>query len=192
MPKNNRHGKAEVLTEEYREKIKQHLPTARDRLLFAIAEYTGERWGAIVQLQVRYVYADPSRSLPLEQITFPARNRKGKRDTRQVPVHPSLKELLMAHKPPASGWLFPSSQNPENHLPFSTADKMFRQTLFKAGLQDKGISLHSTRHTFVTQISQQFDIHVVQQLTGHRSLSVLAGYIKADPDLLKQAIACLP
>jgi len=189
----DRHGKAEFLTEEYCKLIRQYLPTARDRLIFAIALYTGERWGAILQLDVKYVYKDCRNSIPQDEITFPAATRKGKRDTRQVFIHPALKELLQAYQPPLSGWLFPAPQHPEQPMDFSTADKMLRHTLEKAGLDDKGISTHSTRLTFITTLHEQgYDLHTIQQLTGHRSLSVLAGYIKPNCDRLKKAIASLP
>lgn len=191
--KNNRHGKAEFLKKDYIDLIREYLPTPRDRLIFAIALYTGERWGAILKLDVKYIYKDAKNSIPLEEITFTAATRKGKRDTRQVYIHPALKELLQAYQPPLSGWLFPSPHNPEQHLDFSTADKMLRLTLERAGLSDKGISTHSTRLTFITTLHEQgFDLHTIQSLTGHRSLSVLAGYIVPNCDRLKKAIASLP
>lgn len=189
----DRHGKAEFLSPEYCKLIREHLPTPRDRLIFAIALYTGERWGAIIQLDVKYVYKDAKNSIPQDEITFTAATRKGKRDTRQVFVHPALKELLLAYQPPLQGWLFPSPHNPEQPIDFSTADKMLRQVLERAGLSDKGISTHSTRLTFITTLHEQgYDLHTIQQLTGHRSLSTLAGYIKPNGDRLKKAIASLP
>lgn len=191
--KNNRHGKAEFLKKDYIDLIRKHLPTPRDRLIFAIGLYTGERWGAILKLDVKYVYRDCKNSVPQDEITFPASTRKGKRDTRQVFVHPALKELLQAYQPPITGWLFPSPKNPEHHLDFSTADKMLRQTLERAGLQDKGISTHSTRLTFITTLHETgYDLHTIQQLTGHRSLACLAGYIVPNGDRLKTAIKSLP
>jgi integrase/recombinase XerD len=70
---------------------------------------------------------------------------------------------------------------------------MLRNTLERAGLADKGISTHSTRLTFITTLHEcGYDLHTIQQLTGHRSLSVLAGYIKPNCDRLKKAIASLP
>jgi integrase/recombinase XerD len=55
MPKNNRSGQASILNETDYQKIRKAIPTEY-RLLFDIARYTGERWGAIVQLRFGDVY----------------------------------------------------------------------------------------------------------------------------------------
>lgn len=191
--KNNGRGKSSVLTEEDYKKIKEHLPSARDRLLIAIAFYTGERMGAIVQLTVDCVYADTRAARPLDQITFPHFTRKSKRDTRQVPIHPTLREMLCSYQPPLSGWLFPSPRNSENHIDFSTADKMLRHCLDRAGLEEKGISLHSFRRTFITQLHRQgLSLKSIQAITKHRSISALAEYVEVDENYLKESIFKLP
>ena len=62
----------------------------------------------------------------------------------------------------------------------------------KAGLAAKGISTHSTRVTFITKLHEQgTDIYTIQQITGHKDLKALAGYINISPDRIKNAINLL-
>ena len=193
MSKSNRHGKAEILRDDVYKRLKDCLPTARDRLIVAIAYWTGERMGAIVQLTSDSVYADGARSAPSDRITFRARTRKGKKDTRQVFIHPVLAELLRAYQPPSEGWLFPSRYKKGEHITWSCIDKMLRRALLQAGLKDLGISTHSFRHTLITRLHKGgASLKTIQAITGHRNLAVLADYIETDNDFLRETIFHLP
>ncbi|MFB2982863.1 tyrosine-type recombinase/integrase [Microseira sp. BLCC-F43] len=157
MPKICRHGQAQIISESEYLKIRRVL-NGWHQLFWDIAYYTGERWGAIVALRVDDVYLN---SRPLEYITFRARTRKadpsGRRQTRQVPVHPVLNEKLQAYKIPASEWLFPSNscKKKGNHVSFKTADAFLRVALEKTGYQAKGISTHSTRRSLITHLDER-------------------------------------
>ena len=195
MGKNNRHGQAAILSGNQISKIRKNLSNASHRLLFDVAVYTGERWGAICQLEVADAYANPRKSQPLDYITFRARTRKaspdGTRKTRQVPVHPELKILLESYRAPNSGWLFPSIDGC-NHISLSAADKALRRALTKAKLNNKGISTHSTRRTFITKLANSgVGIRTIQKLTGHQDVKTLMKYIEVTPDQEKNAIALL-
>lgn len=196
MPKNNRAGQAAILSEADILKIRRQLCNREHRLFFDVARFTGERWGAICQLHVDDVYRDPHCSRPHEDITFRAATRKaspdGSRYTRQVPLHPSLKEILEAYKPPHDGWLFPSRSRPGSHLSFQGADDFFRRALERAGINDKGISSHSTRRTFITLLYLKgVDLSTLQKITGHHDLKSLQRYIEISPDRVRRAIAVL-
>ncbi|MEH1786365.1 MAG: hypothetical protein V7L23_12460 [Nostoc sp.] len=111
MPKDNRKGKAAVLTDGEYSKIRRQIRTEKYRLLLDLAWFTGERWGALVQLKVSDVYDRSGR--PKEDIIFPAIIRKhrpdGTAETTQIPVHQTLFESLERYKPQTdSEWLFPS------------------------------------------------------------------------------------
>ncbi|MDZ8240141.1 MAG: hypothetical protein RMZ69_23830 [Nostoc sp. ChiQUE01a] len=54
--KNDREGQAAVLTNADYSKIRNKIRSRKYKLLFDIAWYTGERWGAIVKLRVADVY----------------------------------------------------------------------------------------------------------------------------------------
>ena len=196
MAKNNRYGQAAILSENEALRIKNALSLPWQRLFWDVARYTGERWGAITALQVRDVYQDPKSRKPHELITYRAPTRKGNPDgshqTRQVPVHPVLADILKAYEPPVDGWLFPSPYDASKHVSFFTAHRMLRVALDKTGLKKKGISTHSTRRTFITNLHRKgIDIATLQQITGHRDFKALARYIEADPERIKAAIAIL-
>lgn len=196
MPKNNRSGQSAILTESDLQKIRKRLENKMHRLFWDIARYTGERWGAITRLNVSDVYRDPYRALPHTDITFPAAIRKaspdGSRQTRQVPVHPSLAEILEAYKPPADGWLFPSSSRPGEPISFQAADDFLRRALEGAQIAHKGISSHSTRRSFITALYLRgVDLATLQKITGHRDLKSLQRYIEISPERVRRAIAVL-
>lgn len=189
------HGQGAIITDADYQKIRKVARSKKYRLLFDIARYTGERWGAIVQLSVGDVYDENWQ--PRSTITFRANTRKaspnGKRVTRQVPVHPLLLELLEAYQPEdASCWLFPSRVDVSTHITLRAADLMFRAAVEAAALSHKGYSTHSTRRTFITRLWESgVDLHTIQLLTGHSDTKSLVRYIEADPERIKKAIALL-
>ncbi|MDJ0737669.1 MAG: hypothetical protein QNJ47_27040 [Nostocaceae cyanobacterium] len=70
----NRNGQTAILTDADYAKIRRQFRSDKYRLLFDLAWYTGERWGALIQLEVEDVYQ--SNGEPREEITFKARTRK--------------------------------------------------------------------------------------------------------------------
>ncbi len=172
--KNNRSGQSTIISDLDYRKIRKHLNN-RQQLSADIGWYTGERWGAIVQLLVTDVYADPSKSIPHNAITFRASTRKGspdgRRTTRQVPIHPQLEQYLLAFKPNSSGWLFPCRLGGDEHLSFHGAAWALGQAIVKSRLDGKGISTHSTRRSFITHLHEKgADIKIIQEITGHSDL----------------------
>ena len=197
MGKNNRCGQAAILTDDDYAKILQQLKNPTHAIALQIARYTVERVGAITQLQVSDVYADRDRRLILPEITFQANTRKaspgGKQETRQVPVHPTLKELLQLYQPPTnSRWLFPSPRYQDRPVTVRSMDKWLREALARANLSHKGASWHSPRRTGITTLNNAgTSIKVIQAVTGHKSLGALMRYIEVTPQTVENAIACL-
>ena len=196
MPKNSRHGQAAILTDSDYARILKQITNPSHRVFLMIARFTGERWGAITRLKVTDCYKEPSRSLPLDMITFRACTRKaapdGSRETRQVPVHSLLKSELENFHPPVTGWLFPSVRYPERPVTFQAVDRWFRLAVERAGLGKRGISTHSTRRTLITTLSRSgVSIPVLKKITGHKNDRVLLRYVEVDPDQVSNAIALL-
>lgn len=188
-----RHGQAAIISDGDYAKIRKRL-SPKYQLLLDIARYTGERWGAIIQLRVEDVFN--AKGEPKEWITFRAATRKastkGKRKTRQVPLHPQLKELLQKHPLPQGAWLFPSERIEGQHIILRAADAAFRKAVEIAGLNHKGYSTHSTRRTFITRLWEKgVDIHTIQLTTGHHDIKMVANYIQADPERIRSAISVL-
>jgi integrase/recombinase XerD len=193
--KNNRNGKAAIISDADYSKIRKSLKSRKYRLLLDIARFTGERWGAILQLLVTDVIDDYGNVR--SHITFRAATRKatsrGERRTRQVAVHPELLESFESNPPRKSQvWLFESPMNPTEPITLRAADLMFRAALKRSRLDSKGYSTHSTRRTFITRLWERgVDLHTIQLTTGHQDLKSLVGYVEADPDRVSRAIALL-
>jgi integrase/recombinase XerD len=66
--KNDRCGKAATLTNNDYSKLRRNIKTPKYKLLLDLAWYTGERWGALIQLRVSDVYN--SDGSPRDVITF--------------------------------------------------------------------------------------------------------------------------
>jgi integrase/recombinase XerD len=185
----NHHGQAEPIFLDGYRKIRAHFITPGEKLLWDIAYYTGERWGAIVQLAVSDVYND--RGLPRDSITFKKSTRKDK-TTRQVLVSDTLALRLKAYAVPSSIWLFPSPKLADRHIAVRTADASFRRALDRAGFTGLGYSTHSTRRGFITSLHREgIDIRVIQEITGHKNLAVLSKYIDVTDAQKRSALATL-
>jgi len=195
MPKINRSGQAKILSDAELSKIKKQLTSPSSLLLFDILRYTGERAGAIVQLQRLDVYDVTGR--PREYITFRGITRKAaagkKAKTRQLLIHPALKQSLEGF-PAAkdSIWLFPSRGDASKHITRQGADDLIRKACDRAGLGGAGISLHSFRRTLITKLDRQgIGISTIRAITGHASLRSVQDYIDVSEEQVRNAIALL-
>lgn len=195
--KNNRSGQAQIISDGEYFKIRQQIRSSKYKLLLDLAWFTGERWGALVQLKFSDVYQPNGK--PQEAITFRAVTRKaspdGKRETRQVPVHSNLFESLRSYKPDEgfnlNNYLFPG-KNLNTHISRRVSDKILRKAVERAGLESKGISTHSTRRSFITKLHEKgTDIYVIQKITGHKDLKALNRYVEIPHDRVAGAIAQL-
>lgn len=192
--KTDRHGQACLLSDTDYSKIRKQIKSRKYKLLFDLAWYTGERWGALVQLRVEDCY-NPDGS-PRDYINFRARTRKatpdGKRQTRQVFVHAVLQESLQNYKADSnSPWMFAASTG-DKPITLRWADMILRAAVDKAGLSAKGISTHSTRRTFITKLHRNgTDLYTIKKITGHKDFKALERYVEIDSDRVKGAIAAL-
>jgi integrase/recombinase XerD len=185
----DRHGQAAIITTKLYPKIRAGFYEAHHQLLFDLAVYTGERWGAICQLQVADVYQPNGK--PRTTIIYRKDTTKGK-ITREVPVCQSLALRLAAYKPPSGIWLFPNSKDPTKHLTIRALDGAFRRALERAGLSDLGYSTHSTRRGFITALDRAgISIKVIQSLTGHRSIACLSRYIDVSDEQRAKALEAI-
>jgi integrase/recombinase XerD len=193
MPKLNREGQSAILTPYHVAKIRDTLKGPY-QLIWDIANFTGERWGAILALKVIDCY-EPNGSVR-EFITFKWHTRKqsaGKKaETRQVYCHPVLRLNLQDYSQPKDGFLFPSPVNPNNRISSQSADYALRQALNKLRLEFSGISTHSTRRTFITKLANSgANLHDIKALTGHKDMESLMRYIDSNPDTQKSLVMSL-
>jgi len=192
--KNNRNGQAGILSDGDYSKIRKQIQARKYKLLLDIAWHTGERWGAIVQLQVPDVYREDGTLQ--DCITFRARTRKaspdGKRKTRQIPIHPVLQDSLQSYRPESDSiWLFPR-RDQDGPISLRWADMILRAAVEKAGLDAKGVSTHSTRRSFITSLAKKgIALSTIKKITGHTDLKVLSRYIEISDEDVRNAIATL-
>lgn len=169
--------------------------TPSHKLIFSICRYTTERITAVLKLEILDVYDSKGKVRPI--LTFKGTNRKGSRGkpgkTRQVPVHPALKDLLDAYElPVGSKWLFPNPNNPLQHIRRQSVDEALRRACDRAGLGDLGISTHSFRRTAITELANAgIHISVIQAITGHQNLGQLKTYIEVSEEQVREAIKFL-
>ena len=192
--KNNRSGQAEILNDTELDRIARNLKSREHKLFFAIARYTGERFGAICQLKIGDVYDEFGNALP--EISFRANTRKaspdGTRQSKQVPIIDRFKDALVAYHPKScdrDAWLFPSPIKDGRSITWSAADKWLRLAVASAGMEHRGISGHSLRRSFITKLYEAgIDLHAIQQITGHKSVAVLQKYIGSNHRKIRDAL----
>jgi integrase/recombinase XerD len=192
--KNDRHGQACLLSNDDYSKIRKQIKSRKYKLLLDLAWYTGERWGALVQLRVDDCY-NPDGS-PRDCINFRASTRKaspdGSRTTRQVPVHQVLLESLQGYQVDSTSVYMFADRTGEKSISLRWADMVFRAAVEKAGLSAKGISTHSTRRSFITKLHRNgTDLYTIKKITGHQDFRALERYVEIDIDRVKGAIANL-
>lgn len=193
MPKNNRSGKAAILTRKQFAKLQASVTMDSWKLFYEVLWHTGERYGAVRQLKIADVF--DGQGNPLEFITFQAMTRKRAAGraarTRQVWVNETLQQVLIRFELPTGDYLFPGALG-DSPISASACDKQFRVYANAAGLRGTGHSLHSFRHSFITRAAENgISLATIQQLTGHKDIRSLAGYVQTSLTVIQNAMAAI-
>lgn len=119
---------------------------------------------------------------------------KGKKE-RIVPLPESLSSDLWAYLqtrlPLSTQAVFIS--NAGNRLTPSPAQSRFNKYIKKAGLSDKGYTLHKLRHSYASLLIQNnADLLSVQKLLGHSDLNSTKIYTHVNTEHLKKQVDKLP
>ena len=112
-----------------------------------------------------------------DRMTIRVEQGKGAKD-RYTLLSPTLLQELrrywIAHRPKL--WLFPSPRDPDHPMLPKSADRIYRGAKDRAGITKTG-GIHALRHAFATHMLEDGkDVHTIQRLLGHGSLSTTQRY----------------
>ena len=189
MSKNNRQGKAAIWDKNVIKQLRQRLDCSRQRLIFEISLFTGERMGAITQLSVSDVY-DTSGKVR-NYLTFQAHTRKSTRwgtaQDRTVKIHPDLRVFLTQYTPPSQGFLFPSSGK-SGHITRRAVDDYWRKRFVDMGFT--GFSTHSSRRWLINKLGKTTRIQIIAEFMKMR-IETVRYYLDDDPNACDAAISSI-
>ncbi len=184
----DRSGKAEILgTDKINLLFNQGFVKSRDKALFGVCLYTACRINEACTLLTKDVLGFRG---VREVLVFRRVNTKGKRDTREVQIHPQLKTYLEEYQPDLKKeFLFPGRHG-QGHIHKASADKILRESCRRVGIE--GVSTHSFRRTALTRMSDAgIPLRHIQEISGHRSLKALEEYLGVTEKQKAKAISAL-
>lgn len=185
----DRHGRAKILTTaEIQLLFSSGLETHRVRALFGICLYTACRINEACTIRTVDVYDTLGRVRP--ELTIRKGNTKGKLATRSIPVIEDLRLLLTAYPPPQDrAYLFPGRHG-RSHINPDSAARILREACLRVGME--GVSTHSFRRTALTQMSDAgIPLRIIQEVSGHRTLTELQKYLEVTQSQVRGAVAAL-
>ncbi len=186
--KSDRYGQSERLSpEQITLLFTEGLLTTRDRALFGVCLYTACRINEACTLLTADVMGIKGIR---DKILIRSINTKGKQDTREIQIHPKLKDYLEAYQPDIKKeHLFPGRHS-RGHIHKASADKILREACKRVGLE--GVSTHSFRRTALTQMHNAgVPMRHIQSISGHRTLAALARYLDVTDEQKQSAIFSL-
>ncbi|MBD1804058.1 site-specific integrase [Microcoleus sp. FACHB-SPT15] len=184
----DRHGKAKILTQqEIQLLFREGFQNSRDRALFGICLFSACRVNEACTLKVRDAYDTAGRVRP--KLIIRKQNTKGKLATRTIPVIEDLRLILTNYQPAAGqDYLFPGRFS--GHIDPESASRILRKALRRVGIE--GVSTHSFRRTALTQMSNAgIPLRIIQEVSGHRSLSQLQNYLEVQDSQVLGAVTAL-
>jgi integrase/recombinase XerD len=145
----------------------------RDRAMIMVLLRTGMRIGELLHTKVTDVHIKERRI----EIYEAEKNRLGRvvylSDDAVIALRKWLKE-----RNPREEYLVYTRMSTDT-MSYSTARNIFQRYIVKAGLTDKGYSLHTLRHTFATEfLNAGMRLECLQVLLGHRSIEETRRYAR--------------
>lgn len=95
-----------------------------------------------------------------------------------------LRKYWKVYKP--QDWLFPSGQNPNNHLSERTIQKELKKAATRATIKKRVIA-HTLRHSFATHLLESgVNLRIIQKLLGHKDVSSTAIYTHVSKETIEK------
>jgi len=166
----------------------------RDRAIFALGRYTGERISAILALRVGDVVQVGRLT---DSIIYRRATRKGKTESRTVPLHPKAKKALTAWINQlvkgsiltADDYVFRSRKGINRPVGRVQYHKIMKEAVAINELTGK-IATHSTRKTFADHVYKALgkDIFRLQKAMGHKNINSTVQYLSYNEADIEKAI----
>ena len=155
------------------QKLLSVIKDIRDRAMIMVLLRTGMRIGELLHTKVTDVHIKERRI----EIYEAEKNRLGRvvylSDDAVIALRKWLKE-----RNPREEYLVYTRMSTDT-MSYSTARTIFQRYIVKAGLTDKGYSLHTLRHTFATEfLNAGMRLECLQVLLGHRSIEETRRYAR--------------
>jgi integrase len=168
----------------------------RDRAMFLLSTKAGLR--AIEIASVRWGMVTDAEGKIADLIALENRASKGKTGGRIIPMHPVLKDALIALHDERGDRVrpeLPVIHSERNRGLSAGAVAVWFHRLY-ASLGMIGCSSHSGRRTFITRAARKIgevggSLRDIQQLSGHASLSTTARYIEGDAEAQRKVVALI-
>jgi integrase/recombinase XerD len=127
-----------------------------------------------------------ARDIDSARMVIAIRQSKGRKD-RYVMLSEQLLGILRAYwkQTHPKHWLFPGP-DPVRPITTRSVERSCRKAAEAAGL-DKTVTVHTLRHSFATHLLEQgVDIHVIQDLLGHRNIASTTRYARVAINTIRQ------
>jgi integrase/recombinase XerD len=159
----------QILSREEVARLIEQTTNAKHRALLMATYGGGLRLQELCHLKVADIDSD--------RMTLRVEQGKGAKD-RYTLLSPrllmELRRYWCVYRP--QRWLFPSPRDPEQPLSKHTAHRIYHAAKDRAGITKAG-GIHALRHAFATHMLEAgVDVHTIQRLMGHDSLSTTARY----------------
>lgn len=201
MPKANRKGQAEVLSQNELSQLWAELKQPH-LLITQLAYYTGSRISEVCSLRAEDIRAGK----------VVIRQHKTAR-TKEVVMVPQLREAIASTQFPSLGYLFPAAKwtratvkryriqrhergyhfetvgelPPRPHISTRAVDKALRKTCDALGFE--GVSTHSFRRSLATHLyDAKVPLRQIMEITGHASLASLTSYLNLESRAAEDAL----
>jgi integrase len=184
------------LSDQEADLIQKSFASARDRAIFALGRYTGERISAILQLKIGDVVQAGKVS---EAVTYRRANRKGKVEGRIVKLNTKAidalaawinqlaKDTILA----AEDFVFPSRKGsgPVGRVQYH---RILKEAVLANELTGK-IATHSMRKTFADRAYRAFGGNIFQtaKALGHKNINSTSQYLNVDQAGIDAAILAM-
>lgn len=157
-----------LLSRDEVQRLIAHAPNLKHRTMLLTMYAAGLRLNEVLHLRVGDIDSAP--------MTIRVEQGKGGRDRYTVlsaRLLDALRAYWMVARP--TTWLFPSRSRPRPMDP-SGLQRIYHQAKRRAGITKPG-GIHGLRHAFATHLLEAgVDVHTIQRLLGHRSITTTARY----------------